>query len=200
MRTLDATTRLVLFESRAPGTRPQYYIRPLQSAPVSIGTHGGAGGDGGPGGDGGQGGAGGQGYFSGSGGDGGNGGSGGDGGDGGDGGTLTLLLATRELEKAFILDSVGGRGGSGGVEGLSGEPGAAGPEWVSEEKISSKQTPPEMGAPGNRGNIGHPGRRGHDGLPGPVQIAVDESQAIEMVKRIPDEMKSVLLYPEKVTR
>ena len=110
VRTLDARERLVLFEVRAPGMVPEYHIRRLDGAPVNIASRGGDGGDGGQGGRGGRGGGGGNGYYSGSGGDGdgGDGGDGGNGGNGGDGGDVTLILASRDLEIAFVLDCAGG--------------------------------------------------------------------------------------------
>ena len=194
VRTIDAAKRLVLFEIRAPGIRPQFHIRSLEGPPVTIVTRGGGGGAGGDGGDGGNGGVGGQGYFSGDGGDGGNAGNGGDGGDGGDGGSVALILATHELERAFVLDSRGGVGGTGGAEGVAGEPGAPGDEWTGDDKISKSQAPPEIGAYGNKGNVGFPGRGGHDGLPSAVEIGVDEKQAIALIRRAPEDLRSVILY------
>ena len=169
VRTIDARERLVLFEVRAPGVRPEYYIRSIDAPPVTIVSHGGPGGRGGGGGNGGQGGNGGDGYYSGDGGDGGNAGGGGDGGDGGNGGTINLILTTHELEKAFVLDSRGGAGGLGGEEGRAGQPGIPGSvdSWAADdEKQGRDLPPPEVGAYGNEGNIGYTGRAGHDGLPG----------------------------------
>ena len=198
VRTIDAQTRLVLFEVRAPGTRPEYYVRTIDAPPVTIVTHGGTGGTGGDGGGGGNGGDGGDGYYSGDGGDGGNAGGGGDGGDGGNGGTLNLILTTHELEKAFILDSQGGAGGSGGQEGLAGQPGIPGSvdEWTTGDEVKPPKDapPPEVGAYGNEGNIGYTGRSGHDGLPGMVELSVDESQASALVRRVPEEIREVVLY------
>ena len=197
VRTIDARERLVLFEVRAPGVRPQYYIRSIDAPPVMIVTRGGAGGPGGAGGNGGEGGNGGDGYYSGDSGDGGNAGAGGDGGDGGNGGTMNLILTTHELEKAFVLDSQGGVGGSGGEEGTSGQPGIPGSvdNWTATDDNKNKDLPPpEMGAYGNEGNIGYTGRAGHDGLPGLVQLAVDETQAAALVRRVPQDLQKVILY------
>lgn len=196
VRTIDAHERLVLFEVRAPGLKPEYYIRSLDEAPVMIQSRGGAGGVGGQGGRGGDGGNGGSGYFSGDGGDGGNAGDGGDGGAGGNGGVISAILATHELEKAFIFDSQGGSGGVGGIAGVTGQPGIPGPidDWASDDSKKRVDAPPEVGAYGNEGNIGHIGRSGHDGLPGTVQLSVDEVQAAAVVRRVPEEMRSVILY------
>ena len=197
VRTIDAQERLVLFEVRAPGVRPEYYIRSIDAPPVTIASHGGPGGRGGGGGNGGQGGNGGEGYYSGDGGDGGNAGGGGDGGDGGNGGTINLILTTHELEKAFVLDSRGGAGGLGGEEGRAGEPGIPGSvdSWTADDEKQSKDLPPpEVGAYGNEGNIGYTGRAGHDGLPGMVQLAVDETQAAALVRRVPQGLQDVILY------
>ena len=197
VRTIDASERLVLFEVRAPGARPEYYIRSIDAAPVTIVSRGGSGGPGGAGGTGGDGGNGGDGYYSGDGGDGGNAGAGGDGGDGGNGGTINLILTTHELEKAFVLDSRGGAGGLGGEEGRAGQPGIPGSvdSWTAEDGKRDKDLPPpEVGAYGNEGNIGYTGRAGHVGLPGMVQLAVDETQAAALVRRIPQHLQDVILY------
>ena len=196
VRTIDARERLVLFEVRAPGMRPEYYIRSIDAPPVSIMSRGGPGGPGGAGGSGGEGGNGGDGYYSGDGGDGGNAGAGGDGGDGGNGGSINLILTTHELEKAFVLDSRGGGGGAGGEEGRAGQPGIPGSvdAWSADERNSKDMPPPEVGAYGNEGNIGYTGRPGHDGMPGMVQLAVDETQAAALVRRIPQELQDVILY------
>ena len=197
VRTIDAKERLALFEVRAPGARPEYYIRSIDAAPVTIVSRGGPGGRGGLGGRGGEGGNGGDGYYSGDGGDGGNAGAGGDGGDGGNGGGINLILTTHELEKAFVLDSRGGAGGLGGEEGRAGQPGIPGSvdAWsADEEKNNQDLPPPEVGAYGNEGNIGYTGRPGHDGLPGMVQLTVEEDQAAALVRRIPRELQDVLLY------
>ena len=182
VRTIDARERLVLFEVRAPGVRPEYYIRSIDAPPVSIISRGGPGGAGGDGGSGGEGGNGGDGYYS---------------GDGGNGGTINLILTTHELEKAFVLDSRGGIGGPGGGEGRAGQPGIPGSvdSWSAEDEKSSKDLPPpEVGAYGNEGNIGFTGRAGHDGLPGMVQLAVDENQAAALVRRVPQALQAVILY------
>ena len=197
VRTIDAKERLVLFEVRAPGVRPEYYIRSIDAPPVTIVSHGGPGGPGGSGGNGGEGASGGDGYYSGDGGDGGNAGGGGDGGDGGNGGTINLILTTHELEKAFVLDSLGGVGGLGGEEGRAGQPGIPGSVdgWSADDEKKSKDfPPPEVGAYGNEGSIGYTGRAGHDGLPGIVQLAVGETQAAALVRRIPQELQDVILY------
>ena len=198
VRTIDAQERLVVFEVRAPGMRPEYYVRSIDAPPVTIVTRGGTGGIGGNGGNGGEGGDGGDGYYSGDGGDGGNAGGGGDGGDGGNGGTIDLILTTHELEKAFVLDSQGGTGGSGGEEGIAGQPGIPGSvdNWAAggDTKLPKDAPPPEVGAYGNEGNIGYTGRAGHDGLPGIVDLSVDESQASALVRRVPDEIRDVVLY------
>lgn len=197
VRTIDARERLVLFEVRAPGVRPEYYIRSIDAPPVTIVSNGGPGGRGGGGGHGGEGGNGGDGYYSGDGGDGGNAGGGGDGGDGGNGGTINLILTTHELEKAFVLDSRGGAGGLGGEEGRAGQPGIPGSvdSWTADDDKQNKDLPPpEVGAYGNEGNIGYTGRAGHDGLPGMVQLAVDETQAAALVRRVPQSLQDVILY------
>ena len=198
VRTLDARERLVLFEVRAPGMRPEYYVRSIDAPPVTIVTRGGTGGTGGNGGSGGNGGNGGDGYYSGDGGDGGNAGGGGDGGDGGNGGTINLILTTHELEKAFVFDSQGGAGGAGGEEGVAGQPGIPGSvdNWAAggDVKIPKEAPPPEVGAYGNEGNIGYTGRPGHDGLPGLVELSVDESQASALVRRVPEEIREVTLH------
>ena len=199
VRTIDAKERLVLFEVRAPGMLPEYYIRSIDAAPVTVVTRGGTGGPGGVGGTGGDGGNGGDAYYSGDGGDGGNAGGGGDGGDGGNGGSINLILTTHELEKAFVLDSQGGAGGIGGDEGVAGQPGIPGSidSWTAAGDNAKKLKdlpPPEVGAYGNEGNIGYTGRAGHDGLPGLVQLAVDETQASALVRRVPDELRTAILY------
>ena len=51
-----------------------------------------------------------------------------------------------------------------------------------------------MGAYGNKGNVGFPGRGGHDGLPSAVEIGVDEKQAIALIRRAPEDLRSVILY------
>ena len=56
VRTIDAQERLVLFEVRAPGMRPEYFVRSIDAPPVTIVTRGGTGGIGGNGGNGGNGG------------------------------------------------------------------------------------------------------------------------------------------------
>ena len=197
VRTIDAKERLVLFEVRGPGMLPEYYIRSIDAPPVTVVTRGGTGGPGGVGGIGGDGGNGGGGYYSGDGGDGGNAGGGGDGGDGGNGGTINLILTTHELEKVFVLDSQGGAGGTGGEEGVAGQPGIPGSidMWTADDDKKLKDLPPpEVGAYGNEGNIGYTGRAGHDGLPGLVQLAVDETQASALVRRVPGELRKVILY------
>ena len=199
VRTIDAKERLVLFEVRAPGMLPEYYIRSIDAPPVTVVTRGGTGGPGGVGGIGGDGGNGGGGYYSGDGGDGGNAGGGGDGGDGGNGGAINLILTTHELEKVFVLDSQGGTGGPGGNEGVAGQPGIPGSidSWTADSDMAKKLKdlpPPEVGAYGNEGNIGYTGRAGHDGLPGLVQLAVDETQASALVRRVPEELRNVILY------
>ena len=197
VRTIDAAERLVLFEVRAPGARPEYFVRRLDGAPVSIRSVGGAGGAGGDGGRGGDAGDGGDGYFSGAGGDGGDGGAGGDGGDGGSGGTISLILHSHDLEQVFVLDSRGGDGGVGGGAGLVGEAGIPGSmdEWAAEDDKPRKDVvPPETGAYGSEGNVGYPGRPGHDGLPGDMQITVDETQAATLVRRAPEAIRSVVLF------
>ena len=195
VRTLDAATRLALFEVRVPGSPPQYYIRAMDDPPVTIVSRGGAGGNGGNGGSGGSGGNGGDAYFSGSGGDGGTAGSGGDGGDGGNGGNIVLILASFDLEGVFVLDSLGGTGGRGGTEGTAGQPGIPGSvdNWNATE-VPRNQVIPELGAYGNEGNIGHPGRDGFDGLAGTVEFNVEEEQAAALVRRTPEEMQSVILF------
>ncbi len=198
VRTIDAQERLVLFEVRAPGMRPEYFVRSIDAPPVTIVTRGDTGGIGGNGGNGGNGGDGGDGYYSGDGGDGGNAGGGGDGGDGGNGGTIDLILTTHELEKAFVLDSQGGAGGTGGEEGVAGQPGIPGSvdNWAAggDGKLPKDAPPPEVGSYGNEGNIGYTGRAGHDGLPAAVELSVDESQASALVRRVPDVIRDVVLY------
>lgn len=195
VRTLDAATRLALFEVRVPGSPPEYYIRTMDDPPVAIVSRGGSGGDGGDGGNGGSGGDGGDAYFSGSGGDGGNAGGGGDGGDGGNGGNIMLILASFDLEGVFVLDSLGGAGGLGGAEGVAGQPGIPGSvdNWNAED-IPRNQVIPEVGGYGNEGNIGHTGRDGFDGQAGAVEFVVDEEQAAALVRRTPVEMQSVILF------
>ena len=197
VRTLDAQNRLAVFEVRALGSPPEYFIREFDAPPVVIASAGGSGGDGGNGGDGGVGGAGGDAYFSGDGGDGGTAGGGGDGGDGGNGGSITLILSSPDLESSFVLDSVGGVGGNGGGEGISGVPGIPGSvdNWVvNEDDIDESIILPEVGAYGNEGNIGHVGRDGYDGLSGQVDILVDEEQAAAMIRRVPTVLRDALLY------
>ena len=196
VRTLDAATRLVLFEIRIPGRSPEYYIRELEGDPTTIISKGGQGGDGGDGGGGGKGGDGGKAYFSGHGGDGGDAGPGGDGGDGGNGGSIDLVLATYDLEPIFITDSIGGTGGNGGEAGSSGQPGIPGAigEFNAEDKDLKDLTPPQMGSYGNEGNIGYRGRKGHDGMMGDVSNRVDEAQAAAMVRRAPASLRDVILY------
>ena len=195
VRTLDAATRLALFEVRVPGVPPEYYIRTMDDPPVAIVSRGGRGGDGGNGGNGGGGGNGGDAYFSGSGGDGGNAGGGGDGGDGGNGGSILLILASFDLEGVFVLDSLGGVGGLGGSEGVAGQPGIPGSidSWNAED-IPRNQVIPEVGAYGNEGNIGHTGRDGFDGQAGAVEFVVDEEQAAALVRRTPEDIQSVILF------
>ena len=197
VRSLDAQHRLVLFEVRVPGTPPEYYLRKIDSPPVTIVSRGGAGGTGGTGGDGGEGGVGGNAYFSGDGGDGGSAGGGGDGGEGGDGGNITLILASPDLEASFVLDSLGGVGGAGGDEGTSGQPGIPGSvdDWmVDEDDVENGSILPEVGAYGNEGNIGHIGRNGYDGLSGQVEILVNEDQAAALIRRVPAAIRDSLLY------
>lgn len=195
VRTLDASTRLALLEVRAPGQAPEYFIRKIGEAPLTIVSQGGEGGSGGDGGHGGTGGDGGNGYFSGDGGDGGDAGGGGDGGDGGNGGSVSLILASFDMESIFVLDSHGGSGGRGGNAGVAGQPGIPGSidDWAG-EKIFGNQIPPEVGAYGSEGNIGRPGRDGFEGLAGSVEYNVDESQAAALVRRVPDEIRSVILF------
>ena len=195
VRTLDAATRLALFEVRVPGSPPEYYIRAMDDPPVTIVSRGGSGGNAGAGGSGGTGGDGGDAYFSGSGGDGGTAGSGGDGGDGGNGGNIVLILASFDLEGVFVLDSLGGAGGLGGAEGIAGQPGIPGSvdNWNAED-IPRNQVIPEVGAYGNEGNIGHTGRDGFDGLAGTVDFVVEEEQAAALVRRTPGDMQSVILF------
>ncbi|MDE0273064.1 MAG: hypothetical protein OXP11_17900 [Gammaproteobacteria bacterium] len=195
VRPVDASARLALIEVRAPGRTAEYYVRAMGDPPVTIISRGGNGGDGGNGGNGGLGGNGGDAYFSGSGGDGGNAGSGGDGGDGGDGGNIVLVLSSYDLESVFVLDSLGGAGGQGGGEGVAGQPGVPGStsSWET-ESIPSKQVLPEVGAHGNMGNIGHPGRNGFDGQPGAVEFVINENQAAALVRRTPEDIKSVIIF------
>ena len=195
VRPVDASARLALIEVRAPGRAAEYYVRAMDEPPVTIISRGGNGGDGGDGGNGGLGGNGGDAYFSGSGGDGGTAGSGGDGGDGGDGGNIVLVLSSYDLESVFVLDSLGGTGGKGGMEGATGQPGVPGSmdSWDA-ESIPSKQVLPEIGAHGNIGNIGHPGRNGFDGQPGTVDFVIDENQAAALVRRTPENIKSVIIF------
>lgn len=196
VRTLDAATRLVLFEIRIPGRSPEYYVRELDGPPTTIVSRGGKGGDGGDGGGGGKGGDGGKAYFSGHGGDGGDAGPGGDGGDGGRGGAIDLVLATYDLEPIFITDSIGGEGGAGGEAGTAGQPGIPGAigDFNAEDKDLKDLTPPQMGSYGNEGNIGYRGRKGHDGMMGDVSNRVDEEQAAAMVRRAPASLRDVILY------
>ena len=194
VRTIDAATRLVLFEVRAPGAAPAYHIRKLDGPPVTITARGGDGGPGGTGGRGGDGGDGGDGYFSGNGGDGGNAGNGGDGGDGGNGGNINLILGSHDLESAFILDTAGGRGGEGGQVGVSGSPGIPGSNDQWTDEAPKDLAPPESGGYGNEGNIGHTGRPGHDGMPGNANFDVAEAQAGALVRRAPAELTDVILY------
>ena len=197
VRTIDAAERLVLFEVRVPGKTPDVHVRHLDAGPVTIISSGGSGGGGGKGGRGGEGGAGGDGYFSGDGGDGGNAGGGGDGGDGGNGGRVDVILSAHELERAFILDSVGGSGGVGGEEGIAGQPGLPGVVKFVRDKDKEESDdviPPQAGSYGNEGNIGHTGRAGHAGMPGDVEIVVQESQAAAMVRRAPEALRQVILY------
>ena len=195
VRTLDAATRLGLFEVRVPGSPPEYFIRAMDAPPVTIISRGGGGGNGGNGGNGGIGGNGGDAYFSGSGGDGGSAGSGGDGGDGGNGGNIVLILSSFDLEALFVLDSPGGTGGRGGTEGDAGQPGIPGSvdNW-NEVEIPRNQIIPEVGAHGNEGNFGHTGRDGFDGLAGTVEFIVEEGQAGELVRRTPEDMRSVIIF------
>ncbi len=199
VRTIDAKERLVLFEVRAPGMMPEHHIRLMDDPPVTVVTRGGTGGAGGVGGNGGNGGNGGGGYYSGDGGDGGNAGGGGDGGDGGNGGNVNLIYTTHELEKVFILSSLGGAGGIGGEEGVAGQPGIPGSidMWTADDEVAKQlkdYPPPEVGAYGNEGNVGYTGRAGHDGLPGRVDMGADETQASALVRRVPEEIRKVILY------
>ena len=67
--------------------------------------------------------------------------------------------------------------------------------WAADdEKQGRDLPPPEVGAYGNEGNIGYTGRAGHDGLPGMVQLAVDETQAAALVRRVPQGLQDVILY------
>ena len=195
VRTLDAATRLVLFEVRIAGSPPEYYIRKMDDVHVSIISRGGSAGNGGNGGNGGAGGNGGDGYFSGSSGDGGSAGNGGDGGDGGNGGNVVVILASYDLEAVFVKGSPGGSGGQGGAEGVAGQPGIPGSidNWNADE-IPKNQVRPEVGAYGNEGNIGHPGRPGYDGLAGTNDFKIDEEQAAMLVRRTPEEIRSVILF------
>ena len=199
VRTLDARERLVLFEVRAPGMVPEYHIRRLDGSPVNIASRGGDGGDGGQGGQGGRGGGGGNGYYSGSGGDGGDGGDGGNGGNGGDGGDVTLILASRDLEIAFVLDCAGGRGGAGGRDGEAGAPGAPGQIVVVDEQTAqSSSTPqPAAGTHGNEGNLGRYGQDGNAGRDGKCDILPvsdgTKDDGVLMVRRAPPELTSVVL-------
>lgn len=194
VRTLDAAERLVLFEVRAPGLVPQYYVRRLHGVPVSMASRGGGGGDGGDGGDGGRGGKGGNGYFSGDGGDGGEGGDGGNGGNGGEGGDITLILSTRDLEAAFVLDCAGGRGGTGGRDGAPGRPGLSGDILVHDEAAAKEASTaqPERGTEGNEGNAGRFGQDGNVGRSGKCTIETKEAAA-DMVKRVPKDLGDVIL-------
>lgn len=194
VRTLDASTSLALFEVRVPGAGPEYYVRTLDDQPVTIVSRGGGGGSGGDGGDGGSGGDGGNAYFSGSGGDGGSAGNGGDGGDGGNGGDVTVILTSRDLEGAFVLDCPGGPGGAGGGAGRSGQPGIPGSvdQWNADE-IPRNQVMPEVGAYGNEGNIGQQGRDGFEGMAGVCAFELDVDQAAALSRRTPGEMCSVLI-------
>ena len=195
VRPVDASARLALIEVRAPGRAAEYYVRAMEDRPVTVISRGGNGGDGGDGGNGGLGGNGGDAYFSGSGGDGGTAGSGGDGGDGGNGGNIVLVLSSYDLESVFVLDSIGGTGGQGGSEGVAGQPGFPGStESWDIESIPDKQILPEIGAHGNIGNIGHSGRNGFDGQPGTVDFVVDENQAAALVRRTPEDIKSVIIF------
>ena len=199
VRTLDASERLVLFEVRAPGTPPEYHIRRLDDAPVKIISRGGDGGDGGQGGKGGDGGRGGNGYFSGDGGNGGDGGDGGNGGDGGDGGDTALILASRDLEIAFVLDCAGGRGGAGGRDGTAGNPGNPGDNRYDKEAASDSSITqrPERGTDGNQGNVGRFGQDGNSGRDGKCDIMhvskETEEAAAVMVRRVPSELRAVIL-------
>ena len=194
VRTIDAATRLVLFEVRAPGAPPTFHIRKLDGPPVAISARGGEGGPGGAGGRGADGGNGGDGYFSGDGGDGGNAGGGGDGGDGGNGGNINLILGSHDLETAFVLDTAGGAGGEGGQEGVAGSPGLPGANDHWTDEAPKDLAPPETGSYGNEGNIGHTGRPGHDGVPGMANFEVAEAQAGALVRRAPAELTDVILY------
>ena len=196
VRTIDNAERLVLFEIRVPGKPTEVYIRPLDGEPVTVVSSGGNGGNGGSGGRGGEGGNGGDGYFSGDGGDGGNAGGGGDGGDGGNGGRVDVIISAHELERAFILDSVGGEGGAGGQEGIAGQPGLPGKVKYAadEDKDLDDALPPQAGAYGNEGNIGYTGRTGHAGMPGNVEIVVQETMAAALVRRAPEALREVILY------
>ena len=196
VRTIDASQRLVLLEVRVPGKPTDIYIRPLEGPPVSIVSRGGNGGNGGTGGQGGDGGNGGDGYFSGNGGDGGNAGDGGDGGDGGNGGRVDVIISAHELERVFVLDSIGGDGGTGGQEGVAGQPGLPGKVKYAadEDKDLDDALPPEAGAYGNEGNIGHTGRTGHAGLPGNWEMVVQETPAAAMVRRAPEALRNVILF------
>ncbi len=200
VRTLDALERLVLFEVRAPGKPPAYYIRRLHGPPVTILSRGGDGGGGGGGGDGGRGGTGGNGYFSGDGGDGGDGGEGGNGGNGGEGGDITVILATRELETAFVLDCAGGFGGAGGRDGVPGRPGAPGdiPEIDDYAASDPYANRPERGAGGSEGNAGRFGQDGNGGRSGKCTIVSvseeTEEAAAVMVDRAPRRLLAVILH------
>ena len=197
VRTIDAAQRLVLFEVRAPGKPPEVHIRSLDAPAVTVISRGGDGGNGGDGGRGGVGGDGGDAYFTGNGGDGGTAGGGGDGGDGGNGGRVDVILSAHELERVFILDSVGGGGGAGAEEGVAGQPGIPGKVKYASDKDNEDRDdtlPPEVGAYGNEGNIGYTGRAGHAGLPGDVEIVVEETRAAAIVRRAPEAVRNVILF------
>ena len=196
VRTIDASERLVLLELRVPGKSVEVHVRRLDDPPITIISRGGSGGNGGSCGRGGDGGNGGDGYFSGNGGDGGSAGDGGDGGNGGNGGRVDVIISAHELERAFILDSLGGDGGTGGEEGVAGQPGLPGKVKYAadEDKDLDDALPPEAGAYGNEGNIGHTGRTGHAGLPEDGEIVVQETPAAAMVRRAPETLRNVILF------
>ena len=189
----DAAPRLVLFEIWEPGTQPQYYVRSLDGPPVTIESRGGAGGRGGNGGNGGSGGNGGDGYNGGDGGLGGDAGQGGYGGLGGDGGDVVLITVSDDLRPAFVLNSLGGAGGEGGLAGSRGEGGAPGAAWPEDEMSSSRQSLPEVGSEGGRGSRAQNGQQGQDGRRGSIERIVDADQAIQLMTRTPEEIRSTLL-------
>lgn len=182
--TVDGVVPLVLLEISVLG-ETRYFVRRLDSAPLTIVSRGGDGGDGGRGGSGGSGGSGGDGtprYISQSGGNGADGTDGGDGAAGGDSGDVTLILEHAGLERAFVLRSLSGQAGTGGEAGAGGAGGAGGNDGAG-----------DIGSSGARGLAGRRGRDGNPGLRGRTSVTVQPGGAA-VASSAPQSLRSVIRY------